>query len=967
MRQILDSAAFQKEVKRFSNQIRYETQNETASSRASLNRGNPSQLQSRSRFTHAASQPAMLSRSIASTVASSDQAGSGCTTPLEEDQERIILSSIDSFHSMTGIVLKLKGYRSFLKANPDYKDKVTLIQIIRGLFTTSSNMMGEHVDEDRKQQKPASEDLMLSEHVPALKVLKEEVHRLVSQIHKDFGKKCLIVKTANYSIEARMALWSKTNILFVSTLKDGLYLTCFEYIWAKYVKGDFKNSAMLLSEFTGCNSQFAGFHEFNPFLTNISLASWGKTTVSALEEALKESPRQKEVRMRRAFKFCQQRTFSGWVEHFLKELKLAYNPHSIEETRIVYSGLHAVRFAKQRSNVAAQSNLPGATPQSIRWISTVPNALNIKQHASYVKSGRKNLILIDHEAIPFIQFTKWKMQPREEILHQLVEIIQDKNNIVCVLSDQDKNYVEQVFAKALVHHENFWMSAESGYWRMAAKHEWQPLFQLADRAWIRTIRTIMEDYCDNIDGATVEERSCSIVWNYRVADDDLGQKFAKELYTHLKQLVGHESPLDVRQGNGYIEVLPRKLTRQRHLGSLFQEVRNHAKQKIESLLYIGADLTDDAVFAFIQSQVEEDRQHSLDGHRDYSEQTQKRVVFSSNCKTSVCVMGKRPSSAPCYLEQRDLGLLLQQIALSSQLRKKNASTTDLLAEKLRLQQEQEDLGNDPGGDSPSGFDPSRRLEQRRGTIKPRFDSSAWFEINPRYTPDETIHEQDPLEESSQIPVDDKLASDKKGTSKETLAAPDFSIHSMSHSELPTKPNSGPAILDEDEPLTKFNASRQSDSSLSQRSLLQQQLGGLSAAVHRDRKLSEIDGGFISKVNEKNAHELKQPAASPRLPQAIRLEQLNAGRETAQTPLAKPAKPLPKSPAGSGQVGTEPGKGAAGVIDSPDPLDQVIQGLHPLDDLPSKPVKPIDDGEKKSPVTPHPHGAPAQAKGPEEKK
>ena len=46
--------------------------------------------------------------------------------------------------------------------------------------------------------------------------------------------------------------------------------------------------------------------------------------------------------MKRAFTFCNQRTFSGWVENFLKEIKLAQKPHSIEKTRVVYSGLNAV-------------------------------------------------------------------------------------------------------------------------------------------------------------------------------------------------------------------------------------------------------------------------------------------------------------------------------------------------------------------------------------------------------------------------------------------------------------------------------------------------------------------------------------------------------------------------------------------------------------------------------------------------
>ena len=60
------------------------------------------------------------------------------------------MSSIDSFHSMTGLVLKLQGFYNFLKVNPDYKDKVTLIQIIRGLFSRSSNMKGQHEEQNKQ-------------------------------------------------------------------------------------------------------------------------------------------------------------------------------------------------------------------------------------------------------------------------------------------------------------------------------------------------------------------------------------------------------------------------------------------------------------------------------------------------------------------------------------------------------------------------------------------------------------------------------------------------------------------------------------------------------------------------------------------------------------------------------------------------------------------------------------------------
>jgi len=145
-------------------------------------------------------------------------------------------------------------------------------------------------------------------------------------------------------------------------------------------------------------------------------------------------------------------------------------------------------------------------------------------------------------------------------------------------------------------------------------------------------------------------------------------------------------------------------------------------------------------------------------------------------------------------------------------------------------------------------------------VLPRFDSSPWFELVPRYAPDETIHEQDPHEESSQIPVDDKIYSDRKGTSKETLGAPDFSAKSMSHNELPTKPTSGTgsgtAILDEDEASNRVT-NRKSDGRKSDGIDKQlQQLGALSTFAPRDRLISEIDGQFINKVNERNAYDLK---------------------------------------------------------------------------------------------------------------
>lgn len=258
---------------------------------------------------------------------------------------KIILASIDSFYQTNGLILKLKGYYKFLKMYPEYRNKVVLFQVIRGLFKKSDNMQGSGGSEEESKQgqgRSSNVDkstIWLTDQVESLKTLNQGIVKMVLKIREEFGRQCLIIEQTSFTIQMRLALWSKAHVLFVTTLKDGLYLTCIEYIMAKHICNDFENAAMILSEFTGSNSQFAGQYDFNPFLLH--------KTVAALEKCLKDPPEEKVKRMKRAYRYCKQRNFSDWVENFLKELKLAYDPNSGHDTtRILYQGMQAVQFSK---------------------------------------------------------------------------------------------------------------------------------------------------------------------------------------------------------------------------------------------------------------------------------------------------------------------------------------------------------------------------------------------------------------------------------------------------------------------------------------------------------------------------------------------------------------------------------------------------------------------------------------------
>ena len=70
---------------------------------------------------------------------------------------------------MTGLVLKLKGYYKFLKTFPEYRDKIVLFQVVRGLFFMSENMEGAHAEQEkearRNQGRNNTAEMWLFDHV----------------------------------------------------------------------------------------------------------------------------------------------------------------------------------------------------------------------------------------------------------------------------------------------------------------------------------------------------------------------------------------------------------------------------------------------------------------------------------------------------------------------------------------------------------------------------------------------------------------------------------------------------------------------------------------------------------------------------------------------------------------------------------------------------------------------------------
>lgn len=157
----------------------------------------------------------------------------------------MVIASIDSLHPITGIKNKLLSYYQFLrKYRETYHRRVILIQFCLPILDN---------DEDAISQ------------VKIIATARREIKDIVEKIKREFGQQAIILQEENASLEKRLALWAESDVLLVSSLKDGLCLPLFEYVAAKKHTNNLSNAVMMLSEFSGTNRAFNGFFEYNPF------------------------------------------------------------------------------------------------------------------------------------------------------------------------------------------------------------------------------------------------------------------------------------------------------------------------------------------------------------------------------------------------------------------------------------------------------------------------------------------------------------------------------------------------------------------------------------------------------------------------------------------------------------------------------------------------------------------------------
>ena len=208
--------------------------------------------------------------------------------------------------------------------------------------------------------------------------MREQIFTIVNEIHSSFGKNCLIYQESNPPLEKRLSLWSESNIIACGSLNDGLCIQILEYVVCRKIANKFSESAMICSEFAGCNEAMRGVLKYNPF--NV----FGFEEM--LDRALSLSAEQKAANMKAAYGYISKSSMKKWTEGFLNDLKIAHAPNA----GTYYLGL---AFESSHNKLAKRSRVMTEQQQGF-------TKFNIDTCYQKLIKATKSVIILDLNVLP---------------------------------------------------------------------------------------------------------------------------------------------------------------------------------------------------------------------------------------------------------------------------------------------------------------------------------------------------------------------------------------------------------------------------------------------------------------------------------------------------------------------------------------------------------------------------------------
>lgn len=324
----------------------------------------------------------------------------------------------------------------------------------------------------------------------------------INSVYSTLTHQPLVLLQQDISNSQFLALLSVADIFMATNLREGLNLTCHDFIHCQ--DGELasqKHGSLILSEFTGSASIFHG-HEFlvNP---------WNhKQCANAINKALEMLPEEKQ----RNWQYLLDRKSPYTALAWFSNLQVALTEsHSLQQSRHTHT----------------------VSPLQLETLLTTYNA------------AESRLLFLEDDALSSL-YNSNTPEPSVETTDILQELVLDPKNTVYVTSSHSPNQLD-LTVKTLPHQIGF--IAENGcFSKLANTDEWKALVNV-DRThnWRAGVRKVMEYFHERTEGSAIEERRCSLTFHHENAIyQDIAARRASELADQINGARGSETIRVVR-------------------------------------------------------------------------------------------------------------------------------------------------------------------------------------------------------------------------------------------------------------------------------------------------------------------------------------------------------------------------------------------------------------------------------------
>lgn len=427
--------------------------------------------------------------------------------------DKKLILGVDRLDYIKGLSLKFKAFEVFLENYPEWRERVVLLQVV----------------------------VPSRSGVRDYKEMKNELDNWVGRINGRFSTPHhtpISYLAQSISFHELCALYSRADILLVTSIRDGMNLVSLEYSACKKGIG----GVLILSEFTGAAHSLSHALLVNPWDTH--------HVAETIHNALIMDESEQLERAAHHFNYVQRFNSIAWARRFIKDLQGSFEEPS---HHALHLGHHYIPL-----------------------------------HRAYMQASER-LIFLDYDGT-LMAFTPLpdKAAPPPALSSLLTELCRDHKNHVLLVSGRTATQLEEWFEKI----PNLGLCAEHGlFLKEPGESNWQPLYQNG-KNWMPVVKPILDDYVDRTPGALLEVKTHSIAWHYRRSDEEFGEWQAHELGLHLEQSLAN-LPVQVLYGNKVIEVRAQGV----HKGLAVNHVLAHVNNPHAFTLCFGDDLTDEDMFA----------------------------------------------------------------------------------------------------------------------------------------------------------------------------------------------------------------------------------------------------------------------------------------------------------------------------------------------------------------------------------